>query len=162
MAGDRLLTVAPLALLLRGTQLSRANSSAHTELFLIDMLPVSAIGLKMVAAENLNLVEVAALVGDTARATMLSALMGGRSLTAKELAYYANVARSTASGHLSKLVAARLLTVFASAASAIIGSRPRWSRQCWRASRSSPRWSCHPAVSRGQQTTMHCVLPEVA
>ena len=65
----------------------------------------------MVAAENLNLVEVAALVGDTARATMLSALMGGRSLTAKELAYYANVARSTASGHLSKLVAARLLTV---------------------------------------------------
>src|SRR3954470_24224961 len=75
------------------------------------MLPVSAIGLKMVAAENLNLVEVAALVGDTARATMLSALMGGRSLTAKELAYYANVARSTASGPLSKLVAARLLTV---------------------------------------------------
>jgi len=65
----------------------------------------------MVVAENLNLVEVAALVGDAARATMLSALMGGRSLTAKELAYYANVARSTASGHLSKLVAARLLTV---------------------------------------------------
>ena len=65
----------------------------------------------MVAAEDLNLVEVAALVGDTARATMLGALMGGRSLTAKELAYYANVARSTASGHLSRLVAARLLTV---------------------------------------------------
>ena len=65
----------------------------------------------MVPAENLNLVEVAALVGDTARATMLSALMGGRSLTGKELAYYANVSRSTASGHLSKLVAARLLTV---------------------------------------------------
>src|SRR5260370_41538746 len=111
MAGDRLLTVAPLALLLRGSQLCRANSSAHTELFLIDMLPVSAIGLNIVAAENLNLVEVAALVGDTARATMLSALRGGRSVTAKELAYYANVARSTASGHLSKLVAARLLTV---------------------------------------------------
>ena len=65
----------------------------------------------MVAAEDLNLVEVAALVGDGARATMLAALMGGRSLTAKELAYYANVSRSTASGHLSKLVAARLLTV---------------------------------------------------
>jgi DNA-binding transcriptional ArsR family regulator len=65
----------------------------------------------MVAAENTNLVEVAALVGDTARATMLSTLMGGQSLTAKELAYYANVSRSTASGHLSKLVAARLLTV---------------------------------------------------
>jgi len=65
----------------------------------------------MTTAENLNLVEVAALVGDAARATMLSALMGGQSLTAKELAYYANVSRSTASGHLGKLVAARLLTV---------------------------------------------------
>jgi hypothetical protein len=48
----------------------------------IDMLAVSAIGLRMVAAANL--VEVAA---DTPRATMLSALMGGQSLTATELAY---------------------------------------------------------------------------
>lgn len=63
----------------------------------------------MVAAANL--VEVAALVGDTARATMLNALMGGQSLTASELAYCASVSRATASGHLSKLVAARLLTV---------------------------------------------------
>src|SRR3954465_6067611 len=91
------------------SQLSRANSSAHAELFSIDMLPVSAIGLRMVVAANL--VEVAALVGDTARATMLNALMGGQSLTGTELAYCANVSRSTASGHLSKLVAARLLTV---------------------------------------------------
>src|SRR5499433_2077681 len=75
----------------------------------IEMLPVSAIGLRMVAAANL--VEVAALVGDTARATMLNALMGGQSLTATELAYCANISRATASGHLSKLVAARLLTV---------------------------------------------------
>src|SRR6202142_4462531 len=97
------------AFLLRGSQLSRANSSAWAELASIDMLPVSAIGLRMVAAANL--VEVAALVGDTARATMLNALMGGQSLTATELAYCANVSRSTASGHLSKLVAARLLTV---------------------------------------------------
>src|SRR5258708_7193447 len=94
---------------LGGLQLSRASSVAHTELFSIDMLPVSAIGLGMVAAANL--VEVAALVGDTARATMLNALMGGQSLTATELAYCANVSRPTASGHLSKLVAARLLTV---------------------------------------------------
>ena len=63
----------------------------------------------MVAAANL--VEVAALVGDTARATMLNALMGSQSLTATELAYCASVSRSTASGHLGKLVAARLLTV---------------------------------------------------
>ena len=89
--------------------MSHSNSSAHAKLFWIDILPVSAIGLRMVAAANL--VEVAALVGDTARATMLNALMGGQSLTATELAYCANVSRATASGHLSKLVAARLLTV---------------------------------------------------
>ena len=71
------------AFLLRGSQLSRANSSAHAELFLIGVLPGSAIGLRMVAAANL--VEVAALVGDTARATMLNALMGGQLLTATEL-----------------------------------------------------------------------------
>ena len=58
-----------------------------------------------------NLVEVAALVGDTARATMLAALMGGQSLTASELADLAHVSRATASGHLAKLAAARLVTV---------------------------------------------------
>ena len=89
--------------------MSRANSSARDKLFSIEMRPVSAIGLRMVAAANL--VEVAALVGDTARATMLNALMGGQSLTATELAYCASVSPSTASGHLSKLVAARLLSV---------------------------------------------------
>lgn len=63
----------------------------------------------MVAAANV--VEVAALVGDTARATMLAALMGGEALTATELAYLARVTRPTASGHLGKLVAAKLVTV---------------------------------------------------
>jgi len=58
-----------------------------------------------------NMVEVAALVGDTARATMLAALMGGEALTPSELAALAHVSRPTASGHLSKLVAARLLSV---------------------------------------------------
>src|SRR5262252_9296278 len=63
----------------------------------------------MVAAANL--VEVAALVGDTARATMLAALMGGQSLTGGELAFLAGVSRSTASEHLAKLVGARLAAV---------------------------------------------------
>jgi DNA-binding transcriptional ArsR family regulator len=63
----------------------------------------------MVAAAKL--VEVAALVGDTARATMLAALMGGQALTASELAYLAGVARPTASEHLVKLVEARLISV---------------------------------------------------
>jgi DNA-binding transcriptional ArsR family regulator len=63
----------------------------------------------MVAAANM--VEVAALVGDTARATMLAALMGGQALTASELAALARISRSTTSGHLGKLAAARLLSV---------------------------------------------------
>lgn len=63
----------------------------------------------MVAAANL--VEVAALVGDTARATMLGALMSGQSLTGGELAFLAHVSRSTASEHLTKLVEARLIAV---------------------------------------------------
>src|SRR5262244_673494 len=63
----------------------------------------------MVAAANM--VEVAALVGDTARATMLAALMGGQALTGTELAYLARVSRSTASEHLAKLVEARLIVV---------------------------------------------------
>jgi DNA-binding transcriptional ArsR family regulator len=58
-----------------------------------------------------NLVEVAALVGDTARATILAALMSGQALTASELAYIARVSRPTASGHLTKLVEARLIAV---------------------------------------------------
>jgi DNA-binding transcriptional ArsR family regulator len=58
-----------------------------------------------------NLVEVAALVGDTARATMLAALMSGQSLTATELAACASITRSTASGHLTRLAGAGLLTV---------------------------------------------------
>jgi len=56
-----------------------------------------------------NIVEVAALVGDTARATMLAALMEGQMLTGSELATIAHIARSTASEHLRKLVEARLL-----------------------------------------------------
>jgi len=63
----------------------------------------------MVAAANM--VEVAALVGDTARATMLAALMSGQSLTGGELAYLAHVSRPTANEHLAKLVDARLLSV---------------------------------------------------
>jgi DNA-binding transcriptional ArsR family regulator len=63
----------------------------------------------MVAAANL--VEVAALVGDTARATMLAALMGGQALTGSELAYLAGISRPTASEHLLRLVEARLVAV---------------------------------------------------
>lgn len=53
---------------------------------------------------------VAALLGDPARANMLTALMDGRALTVSELARTAGIALPTASGHLAKLDAAGLLS----------------------------------------------------
>ena len=67
------------------------------------------LGFGMGAAANM--VEVAALVGDTARATILAALMGGQALTATELAFIARISRPTASEHLVKLTEARLIAV---------------------------------------------------
>ena len=46
---------------------------------------------------------VASLVGDPARANMLTALMTGRALTATELAHQAGITPQTASAHLGKL-----------------------------------------------------------
>lgn len=57
------------------------------------------------------LAETAALVGDPARANMLTALMDGRALTAAELARAASVTPQTASGHLARLTAAGLLAM---------------------------------------------------
>jgi DNA-binding transcriptional ArsR family regulator len=55
--------------------------------------------------------QVAALIGDPGRANMLIALLDGHALTASELALAAGVAAPTASGHLAKLIDARLLAV---------------------------------------------------
>ena len=63
----------------------------------------------MIAASNLA--EIAALVGDPARANMLAALMDGRALTASELAFMARVTPQTASAHLAKLAESKLLSV---------------------------------------------------
>lgn len=52
---------------------------------------------------------VASLVGDPARANMLTALLSGRALTAGELAQEAGVTPQTASSHLSKLEAGGLI-----------------------------------------------------
>lgn len=60
-------------------------------------------------SEVLDMASIAALVGDPARANILCALMDGRALTASELAYAAHVTPQTASGHLGKLTAARLV-----------------------------------------------------
>jgi DNA-binding transcriptional ArsR family regulator len=58
-----------------------------------------------------NIIGIAALIGDHARSEVLTALMSGMALTATELAEVAGVTKQTISGHLAKLVEARLLVV---------------------------------------------------
>ena len=60
-------------------------------------------------SEVLDMAAIAALIGDPARANILCALLDGRALTASELAYAAHVTPQTASGHLGKLAAAKLI-----------------------------------------------------
>jgi DNA-binding transcriptional ArsR family regulator len=59
---------------------------------------------------DVRMAEVAALVGDPARANILAALMGGQALTASELAYAASVSPQTTSGHLGKLADGHLIS----------------------------------------------------
>jgi DNA-binding transcriptional ArsR family regulator len=87
--------------------MSRRNSSAAAELFRL------ARAVRRAHIEGMReapqIAEVAALVGDPARANILCALLGGRALTASELAFAASVTPQTASGHLAKLLTAQLV-----------------------------------------------------
>ena len=56
-----------------------------------------------------NIVGIAALIGDHARAEVLTALLTGEALTATELAQVAGVTKQTISAHLAKLVGAGLV-----------------------------------------------------
>jgi DNA-binding transcriptional ArsR family regulator len=58
-----------------------------------------------------RIAEVAALLGDPARAAMLTALMDGRALTATELACVAGITPQTASTHLARLTSADFVRV---------------------------------------------------
>src|SRR5260370_22639617 len=58
-----------------------------------------------------NIAAIAAVLGDAARANMLTALMHGQALTVTELAQEAGVVLSTASGHLGKLQDAGLVDI---------------------------------------------------
>lgn len=60
-----------------------------------------------------DIARVANLVGDPARANMLTALMDGGALTASELAQEAGIGLPTASSHLSKLMGGGLVGVAA-------------------------------------------------
>lgn len=72
--------------------------------------PVS-LAATAVFASGVRIAEIAALLGDPARANMLVALMGGQALTAGELARHAGVSAPTTSGHLAKLAAAGVVAV---------------------------------------------------
>src|SRR5690242_17636433 len=65
----------------------------------------------MTLISGINVAEIAALMGDVARANMLCALMGGQALTAGELAWHAGVSAQTTSGHLAKLAEARIVAL---------------------------------------------------
>lgn len=58
-----------------------------------------------------NIAVVANLIGDNARAKMLTALLGGKALTATELALEADIMPATASSHLAKLLSGDLVCV---------------------------------------------------
>ena len=57
-----------------------------------------------------NIVGIAALIGDHARAEVLTTLMSGQAFTATELADLANVTKQTMSSHLAKLTEAKLIS----------------------------------------------------
>ncbi|UDQ81993.1 metalloregulator ArsR/SmtB family transcription factor [Erwinia rhapontici] len=70
---------------------------------------------QMIAADNedvleISMVAVAAALADTSRVKILCALMDGRAWTATELSAVADVACSTASAHLARLVQSRLIS----------------------------------------------------
>jgi DNA-binding transcriptional ArsR family regulator len=58
-----------------------------------------------------NIVRIAALIGDHARADILTALLTGQALTATELADVAGVTKQTISAHVAKLLDAKLLSM---------------------------------------------------
>ena len=62
-------------------------------------------------AKIVALHDVASLIGDAARATILEALLGGRALTAGELALIAGVSPQNASSHLARLLKGKLIDV---------------------------------------------------
>ena len=61
--------------------------------------------------EGPDITRIAALIGDPARANMLTALLGGKALTARELAHEAGITPQTASSHLRKLADGGLVDI---------------------------------------------------
>lgn len=91
-------------------QFSASIATAESEVSTDDIAPLRSYVFGMQGTEP-SISEVAALVGNPARANVLMALLDGRALTASELAYAARVSPQTTSGHLAKMTEARLLTL---------------------------------------------------
>jgi DNA-binding transcriptional ArsR family regulator len=89
--------------------LSAPIASGNSELSADDIRPARSYVSIMLGAPSIS--EVAALVGNPARANVLMALLDGRALTAGELAFAAGVSPQTTSGHLAKMTEARLLAL---------------------------------------------------
>lgn len=62
-------------------------------------------------SDGSSMVAAATLIGDPTRARMLTALMGGRALTATELADAAGITKQTGSTHLRRLLDARFVAM---------------------------------------------------
>jgi DNA-binding transcriptional ArsR family regulator len=90
-------------------QVSMCLSFVAAASYLMDLRKCFGYGRSM--KEGPDISRVAALIGDPARANILTALMTGMALTATELAAEAGVTPQTASGHLAKLVDGGLLQV---------------------------------------------------
>ncbi len=85
--------------------------SGPKRLLLTGEVPGATLEIMTNMVSGNTIAAVASLIGDPARANVLSALMGGQALTAGELARHAGVTPQTTSGHLAKLADARLLAV---------------------------------------------------
>src|SRR5438034_5166540 len=90
-----------------------------------------------------NIAFVAGLLADPTRATMCLALAGGEARPAGELAARAGVSAQTASNHLAKLIAGRILRV---------EQQGRWRITAWPAPTWAMPWRRSPS-SRRRLTT---------
>lgn len=82
--------------------------------------------------EGSDIALLGALIGDPARANMLTALMSGKALTATELAAEAGVTLQTASSDLKKLEEANLLRQRKQGRPATSHLPPTTSAICWK------------------------------
>src|SRR3954451_7778573 len=87
----------------------RNDGRSHFESEHYPLAPPQRFGYHRTMKAGPDIAMVASLVGDPARANMLTALMSGRALTASELAHQAGITPQTASSHLAKLEAGGLI-----------------------------------------------------